>query len=463
MKFNFPLLKRCAFAAALLSVSHFAGYAEETDEKPLASLPQEELIATAEENVFTDTLFDALGDDLLLNDEEFASTLVAGSGKKNKKRRKKNRQSSEEQLELSQASNTWVPKFVWMGEVDNSEDLKCFATFLIGSMSNQNGNTNGQAAVDSGVFMTPNATAKSDYNPSSANNNIVARHNKASAQYRGGNSRGNNARGNNAVTTRGAPLPRARLSLDFHGGANFLYFSKYKGNIAPQPNAFFANARSGGGSNLPVKGRVHYDVTPLFEMDAIFNVFRWLGFGPYAQTSQGTVIRTDVFNAVTDSTAQLTPNTPVFNSFYSTLDLNAVGGKLVFNFPNLVRFRTWCMGIYLGAGGSVAFQTWKNEKGSIETDVSVLTTDDFYQSTISWNTRYMTNFGYTGDVALSFRSRNPYSMMTALKFGCKFIGWGRTNGLGKAQSPGHIVGYWKPISFQNIFSVAPYMGFSWSF
>ncbi len=457
MKLNFPLLKRCAFAAALLSVSHFACYAQDIEEKPLAILPQEELMATVEESVFTDTLFDSLGDDLLLNDEEFASNLVAGSGKKNKQRRNKNRKSQAKQLELSQANNTWVPKFVWMGEVDNSEDLKCFATFLIGSMSDQQNNSSSQADFDPGVFMSPTATANSDHKQSSRNNNVIARNNKSSGHYRGGNNRGNNS-----ANTRRAPLPRARLSLDFHGGANFLFFNKYKGNLSPQPSAFFANANAGA-SSIPVKGRVHYDVTPLFEMDAIFNVFRWLGFGPYAQTSQGTVIRTNVFTTTSDATATLTPNAPNFNSFYSTLDLNAAGGKLVFNFPNLVRFRTWCMGVYLGAGGSIAFQTWKNEKGSIETDVSVLGTTDFYQSTISWNTRYMTNFGYTGDAAISFKSRNPYTMMTCLKFGCKFIGWGRTSGLGKAQSPGHIVGYWKPISFQNIFSIVPYMGFSWSF
>gem|GEM_PF-3580321 len=456
MKLNFPLLKRCAFAVTLLSLTHFTCYAEDTEEQPLV-IPQEELMATAENNVFTDTLFDSLSsDDLLLNNEEFASNLVAGNAKKNKQRRNKNRQSKTQQLDISQANTAWVPKFVWMGEVDNSEDLKCFATFLIGSMSDQNNNSSNNADFDSGVFMTPNAnnTAQSDYNPSSSNSNFVARKSRSSGQHKG-----NNNRGKNSVTARGVPLPRARLSLDFHGGASFLYFTKYQGNLLLEPPTFFSETYSGDQS-VPVKGRVRYDVTPLYEMDAIFNFVKWLGFGVYAQSNQGTVIRTKslLSNTLSDG---LSSNTRNWSEFKSTLDLNAVGGKLVFNFQNLVRFKTWCLGVYLGAGAGIGFQTWKDNTGSIVSEAG--NARDASQFTSTWNTRYMTNLGYTGDVAISFKSRNPYTMMTRLKFGCKFIGWGHTSSLGKAQTPGHAIGYWKPISFQNIFAVVPYMGFSWSF
>ena len=53
------------------------------------------------------------------------------------------------------SANTWVPKFVWMGDVKQSDDLKCFAAFLIGSLADKD---NATAQTSPGVFMTPTTT-----------------------------------------------------------------------------------------------------------------------------------------------------------------------------------------------------------------------------------------------------------------------------------------------------------------
>lgn len=445
MKLNFSLLRNCAFAVTLLSLPQMSIYGSETNGEPLQKMVSKEGLTTATDGVFTDTLVDNF-----FSDEVYSENLVAN----NKKRRKRNRsrqqapapthQTVSPHIENIQASGTWVPRFVWMGEVKDNTNLKAFATFLIGSLDQEG--TAEQTNFNPGVFMTPNgpqATAAHYNSQGLPQDQMTSQKTRRNRQRRGGRPPGR------------PKLPKARISLDLAGGASFLFFTGYKGDLTPLPQSLFPITSPG--ARYPVKGSPLHNVTPFFEMDATFNVFKWLGFGPYLQSTQGISIRTKPFQTV-----PFNGSTILTGNFSSDLDLSAIGGRVMFNISNLVKFKTWCFGIVAGGGAGVGFQTWKNTQGYMTSEPVNPNLD---QTTINmtWGTRYVLNLSYTGDAALTFKSRNPYSSMTMLKLGCKFVGWGRSKELGKARNPGYFLSYFKPVSFKGIFSVVPYMGFDWSF
>lgn len=426
MKIKLPSIKRCAFAAVLLSITSLSAGVDDFEENT-ASFAHEELIAQ-DDSLFADTLLDFGAEDLLNMD----SHLVAKkTGTKKSKLSKK-----QANLDLANANNTWTPRFVWLGDVDNSENLKCFAAFLIGSLDGKDQGS----SFDPGVVFSPNGS-KADLK---AHLKADARNNVASYNPRG-----------NPPAGRKSP-PRPKFSVEIDAGPSFLVFEKYKGNLVATPQGFFP-ITSAGVSNYPVKGKPRWNTTPLYEMSAVYNFLKWLGFGFYMQNSQNISFSTKPWKSALNSGTGLTGT----GFFESNLSLNALGGKLMFNFPNLIRMKRYALGVYAGGGAGVAYQTWTNSKGYQQYDA---TTGDANLRTqvLTWRTRYFYNFGYNADAGLSLHSREPISR-TLLKVGCKFVGWGATGQLGDATSSDNVWSYWQPVSLGGIFSIVPYMGFNWSF
>lgn len=451
MKLNFSLLRNCAFATTLLSLPQMSIYAEESMGAVLQNnVSQEELMISANSGYHQDEF-----GDLLFEETDLSSSLVAGNSN-NRRQKPKNRQQPvanyqtvAPQVEQAQVSqNSWVPRFVWLGEVENQENLKCLAAFLIGSLPNEEGVK--KADFNPGVFITPNSSQTASAN---MNNGFMSKENMTAQKSR-------HPHQNQKAPARTNPRPKApkpRVTMDLAGGANFLFFTGYKGNLAPRPIGLFS--LSGPGADYQVKGRPNYNVAPFLEMAAAFNVYNWLSFGPYLQSVQGIAFSTDTFLH-----RSIAVNTMVSGNFSSDLDLNAVGGRVMFNISNLVKFKTWCFGIIAGGGAGGGFQTWKNAQGyMIFKPAGTVAAAELLTENFKWRTRYAVNFSYTADAAFTFKSRNPYASMSLLKLGCKFIGWGRSKELGKATNPGYPISYFKPVTLEGIYSIAPYLGFEWSF
>lgn len=454
MKFNFPLLKKCAFAVTLLSLAHIQGYADE-DQPQNTQMELSQNVMN--DSLTADTLFNALDTEDLTLDQFDGEELVArGHKKRNKRKKRRNRNHAvpEQFNPIAQngTQSSWTPRFVWMGEVDNSEDLKCFATFLIGSLSGNNnmGVQGSDDSSDPGFFMAPDSEGGSNLR-TSLNNDYIAQ--KQSPRQR--------AKQKEQKKKTKSSCPKARINLDLSAGPSFLFFTGYKADLMPKPAGLFL-AQTGPGSQLPVKGRPRYNVTPLIEMSATFNLLKWLGFSAYLQSNPGYYISTQPYNKTSNRTTPIDyQGTPISGRFQSALDLNAVGGKIQLGFPNMVRFKTWAMGLFLSGGAGAGFQTWKNSI-AYQTFEDPAQTYSLVNNNMVFNTEYVVNFSYVGDAAISFKSRRPYPM-TLLKLGCKFIGWGQTRNIGTPRSPDYTYGYITPFQFDGIFSIVPYLGFTWSF
>ena len=366
--------------------------------------------------------------------------------------------------------NTWIPKFVWLGDVKKSDDLKCFAAFLIGSLADKDTST---SQMSPGVFMTPTTTPS--LSPQSKETIAAAIPEKQM----------------DARSYRSAPPPPApensSMFSEFDAGLAFLYFAGYRGDLIAVPNDSYQaptgiSSTSGAVQSQPVRGPIEYNRTPIYTMDFGWRIARWIDFGATFQAQQGIHIRTQPFQF-----AYLSSSTPtlVTNHFESDLALYSMGGKLMFHWADMVNFANWSMELYFGGSGGAGWQSWTRVQ-AIQTyfNHENQTFNSMTNANISFRNQYYANFNYTGDAGFLFKPTSATSKMT-FKMGCKFIGWGSARGIGdqKDQSdifnngstatdgssattdfPGRVrPGYFKPIRIRTIYSWAPYIGFKLEF
>ncbi len=366
-------------------------------------------------------------------------------------------------------ANTWVPKFVWIGDVKQSDDLKCFAAFLIGSLADKN-NTTAQASP--GVFMTPVTTpAASAPQVTQTVSSTVPR------------------RTMTARSSRSAPPPpmpaRSKFFTEFDAGLSFLYFAGVKGNLITIPeNIFLPPTGQSGGvgftQSQPIRGRIETNRTPLYTLDFGWHLMNSVDFGCTIQAQQGIAIRTKPFQF-----AYIAAGVPtlVINNFEANLDLYSIGGKLMFHWNEMLRYSGWTMDLFFGGSVAGAWQSWTKVQAVqsfFNNAVGVL--DSMQNSNVSFRNQYYTNFSYTGDAGFLFKPSNIFSK-TAFRMGCKFVGWGSTRGLGDQKDQGDIFndgstandptltsfngrirpGYFKPIRIKTIYAWVPYIGIVFDF
>lgn len=350
-------------------------------------------------------------------------------------------------------ANTWVPKFVWLGDIQKDDELKCFAAFLIGSLADQ---TNSSSTISPGVFMTPvttssNATTSSIQVP-------VAEVEKQTLVSR------------SSSNTPPPPTPiQSRMFTELEVGLGFLYFSNLKGTLNLRPYTF-------QGQPLEIKRSLEYNRSPLFTFDFGWRLADWLSLAVTMQSQQNVHIRTKPTEMLVDTD---TGTDLIWTNFQSYVDFNSIGGKLLFTWPNMIKFNGWGMSLFIGGSCAGGWQSWTE----VQSNINYLTdnTDDTifpYSENLSFRDKYFGNFTYTGDAGLLFKPTNIFAKM-GIRLGCKILSWGATRGLGAYKDQKDITRlapneeltgvatiyphYFKPIRIGTIYSWAPYVGINWDF
>lgn len=357
-------------------------------------------------------------------------------------------------------AQTWVPKFVWLGDIKQSDELKCFAAFLIGSLSNSD-----QAKGDKapGVFMTPQANVATlpQRNNAVASNQLPPNSFQDSNNQMPVKSKDLLSRSTTPTTPPPEPIDSSFYTeVDF--GVGFLLFGGLTGEFVPQPTNFFSNVANFNGSARPysMRRRLESNATPIYTADFGFRMSKWMTFAATFQSQQGVHIRTKPTEYSTADGSQI-----AISHFESNLSLYSVGGKMVFEWPKMLRFHSWNLSLFLGGSCSGGWQSWTSVQGY---QAFRITAQDYTSSTISFRDKTFANFVYTGDAGLIFKPSNMFAK-SSFKLGCKFIGWGAARGLGNFKdqndiSPGTTrLYYFKPFRIKTVYSWSPYFGFNWNF
>lgn len=379
-------------------------------------------------------------------------------------------------------ANTWVPKFVWIGDVQKDDELKCFAAFLIGSLANKDGSQS--APVSPGVFMTPYTTTKSTEVKPDTQNYVTGTPQVASTPASKLAPEQMISRRSTSSVPQEMPV-ESRFYVETQYGLGFLYFAGVEGNFVPLPklfytdiNAFNLAAAGTPESNLPIRGRIEYNRTVLWGADFGFRLTNWMYFAATFLTQQGVHIRTRPFQR---AYAKENDDLALFNSnFEANLDLYSVGGKLIFMWPNMIKLNSWAMSLYFGGSAAGGWQSWTNVTG-VQTYFreNQEGSADMTNANISFRAKYFPNFAYTGDAGLKFKPTNIFAK-TSIKLGCKFLSWGSARGLGYQRDQFDVIGdpgntnfgngnqvntfyYFKPLKIQTLYSWAPYFSFNWEF
>lgn len=390
--------------------------------------------------------------------------------------------------------NTWVPKFVWIGDVTDNDNLKCFAAFLIGSLADKN---NSQQQVSPGQFMIPVTTTANPNQSGSYTVTPIQTTQNLSSNAQQTTMPANQMISRKSEDTTPPPMPASsRFYSEIQAGLAFLYFSDVKGNLVPQPNNMFAAvsgfnnstgsategfAARGNPNSFPIRGSIEYNRTPIYTFDIGYRLMNWLSFAATFQTQQGVFIRTKPIEVSHNISGQNTTDQRnlVRVNFQSNLDLYSVGGKFLFNWPNMFKFKTWTLSLFIAGSVAGAWQSWTDVQASqMYFAGNDEVADTMTSSNISFRSKYFANFSYTGDAGFVFKPSNIFAK-SSLRLGCKFIGWGSARGLGALKDQNDLFRdnsssvafgtsrilfrYFKPFSIGTIYSWAPYIGFKWEF
>ncbi len=385
----------------------------------------------------------------------------------------------------SDSFNTWNPRFVWIGDVKNNEDLQCFAAFLIGSMADKNAPAT-NTGMSSGVFVTPTDPTTSTQlsalssqlknSPELSTNVTFTPDEVQKLQYLAHNQDATSSKTNDSASLALTPTP-SRMYAELEAGLGFMYFNGLTGNLIPQPSSWFTDIANSS-ATYPIRGKIEYTKTPLYTLDIGLRLTNWISFAATLQSQQGIHVRTKPTQGAAARTAG--SGSLVTTSFDSDLNLYSVGGKLLLTWPNLIRFKTFTVSLFLGGSAAGGWQSW-NRSTAVQTYTYISTSPSVTQQTssnIAFKDMNFANLSYTGDAGLLFKSKSVFSK-TSLRLGCKFIGWGKARRLGNMDSQTDIFsngssvtgvpaapvrfGYFRPLIIKYVYSWVPYIGVKWDF
>ncbi|MCH9634138.1 MAG: hypothetical protein S4CHLAM7_08810 [Chlamydiae bacterium] len=238
----------------------------------------------------------------------------------------------------------------------------------------------------------------------------------------------------------------------FNTGVGFLYFSGVNGNFMgrPQPNFDlnnFENAR-----DVPYKGTLSYNRTPLFEYLIGYRYNIWLKFALSYQYQGNIYIQTKVLPGFVGGAGYRQV------SFSSQLSLNALMLKVYFELPFSMIFKNLSASPYLAVGVGPGWQTWNKTR----TEMLVLSSS-FDNNQLPLRQKIVANAAWMLDTGFRFQSAYPRSLFSVL-VGCKYNQWGQTRSIGKMSQQGsHKLSLVKPFRIKTVYQFAPYIGVQWNY
>ena len=153
------------------------------------------------------------------------------------------------------------------------------------------------------------------------------------------------------VAARNFQCPKA-IWTQFNAGIGFLYFSGIRGNLMGKPSGNFTP--SNYWRDVPFKGRLSYNRTPLFEYLVGYRINNSIKIALSYQHQAGITIQSKALLAFPDAANAATQ----VAQFISNLSLDALMAKLYFELPYSLIFKNLATSPYLAVGIGPGWQTW---------------------------------------------------------------------------------------------------------
>lgn len=243
----------------------------------------------------------------------------------------------------------------------------------------------------------------------------------------------------------------------FNVGIGFLYFDRVQGNFAAQPSILFG-AIQNRMRDIPLKGRLDYNRTPLFEYLIGYQFSNWIKLGFSYQYQSNITIKTPILH-------NFTPQSGSFDryaQFSSDVSLNALLLKLYFESPITFVFKALSTTPYLAIGVGPGWQSWNRVYVDYIRRVDALgnpSRGDIY----NFKSKNSANAVWMLDLGCRIQSAYPCSSFSVL-MGCKYNQWGQARNIGKfSQRSRGILGFADPFRIRTVYQFAPYLGVQWSF
>ncbi len=234
-------------------------------------------------------------------------------------------------------------------------------------------------------------------------------------------------------------------------GIGFLYFNRVQGNLTPIVNYAPLLSR-----DVPIKGRLTYNRTPLFDYLLGYRFNNWLKAALSYQHQGNVTVQTKVLRTLNDGTGFFQE---AYTQLSSDLTLDALMAKCYFELPKGLVWKNYVYSPYFAVGLGPAWQTWK--KAVINHPVTILGIFTSFETTLRQKTSasaaFMFDFGC--------RIQTPYiNTGFSAVFGLKFNSWGQARNLGRYKN--QVVprnGLIHPFTIKTVYQWAPYAGVQWSF
>lgn len=244
--------------------------------------------------------------------------------------------------------------------------------------------------------------------------------------------------------------PKQSASIAWTVGAGFLYFDQIRGNLAGKPDQLFIVYGS-----VPIKGKMIYSRTPLFEYLLNYRLNHWLQLSLSYQHQGGITFRTQVVPAMNPNIGGILGH---YSQFQSNLSFDAIMAKVYFESPHVLISRGISTSSYLAFGVGPGWQTWSRMQVNRMYEAS-----SYVGEPQELNQKISANCTWMADLGLRMQSASPCSHFNVL-IGCKYIQWGQARNMGKlSQQTNTGQGLAHPFRIKMVYSFAPYLGMQWSF
>ena len=233
-------------------------------------------------------------------------------------------------------------------------------------------------------------------------------------------------------------------------GIGFLYGSGIEGNLAGTPQdhyQFFGN--------IPYRGKISYNKTPLYEYLVGYRLFSWLKVGLSMQSQQNVVLTTPQLPGFGGA---FNVNGQTHGVLSSYVNLYSISLKTYLEVPFPIVWYYASSSLYFGLGIGPSWQSFYNNNVTYTyNDGSYATSKLPLKQKISANASYSFDFGFR---IRNIKPSKNYSML----LGCRYNSWGQVRSIGKVtQQNDYRAGLFKPFKIKRLYSFAPYMGFQWNF
>ena len=231
-----------------------------------------------------------------------------------------------------------------------------------------------------------------------------------------------------------------------------LYFRGLQGNLSPQPASIY----SAVSRDAPLKGRLSYNRTPLFEYVLGYRIFPRLQACLAYQHQGNVTVQTQVVHNFNDSEII---NNSEYSQLSSDLLLDSLMVKAFTEYPKAVVWRSVAYTPYLGAGLGVGWQTWKR----VFLNQPYTTVGEFNSDVTPFRQKVSANVVFGFDTGIRMQSPYPNTGLSA-SMGIKFNFWGQCRSVGQIQDQYYPKrGLSEPFKVLTVYQWAPYLGVQWAF